>query len=189
MAQALCLSGESATTYNMRWSLYNVPSVYFDLEPRSLLAKLFYIHWKYTVIASDQLSHSFFIFFKQIWKWQKTGRIYLAGEIALVAGLVIWVTSLPQIRRRKFEIFYYTHHLYTVFLVFFLFHAGDRHFYMVFSGIFLFSLDKLLRVIQSSPKTCIVSARIFPSKAVELILPKDPSIYSLYSNLKLTYRI
>jgi hypothetical protein len=113
---------------------------------------------------------------KQIWKWQKTGRIYLAGEIALVVGLIIFVTSLPQIRRRKFEIFYYTHHLYIVFLVFFLFHAGDKHFYMVFPGVFLFSLDKLLRIIQSSPKTCLVSARIFPCDAVELILPKDPSI-------------
>ncbi|XP_014490602.1 ferric reduction oxidase 8, mitochondrial [Vigna radiata var. radiata] len=112
----------------------------------------------------------------EIWKWQKTGRIYLAGEITLVVGLVIWVTSLPQIRRRKFEIFYYTHHFYVIFLVFFLFHGGDRHFYTVFPGIFLFSLDKLIRIIQSSPKTCMVSARIFPGKAVELILPKDPEL-------------
>ncbi|KAL5186338.1 Ferric reduction oxidase 8, mitochondrial [Glycine soja] len=112
----------------------------------------------------------------EIWKWQKTGRIYLAGEIALVVGLVIWVTSLPQIRRRKFEIFYYTHHLYAFFPVFFLFHAGDRHFYTVFPGIFLFSLDKPIRIIQSSPKTCMVSARILPSRAVELILPEDPGM-------------
>ncbi|CAL2257901.1 unnamed protein product [Prunus armeniaca] len=109
-----------------------------------------------------------------IWEWQKTGRIYLAGEICLVTGLVIWITSLPQIRRKQFEIFYYTHHLYMVFLVFFLFHAGDCHFYMVFPGIFLFGLDKLLLIIQSRPETCILSARIFLSKAIELILPKDP---------------
>ncbi|CAL9030975.1 unnamed protein product [Prunus brigantina] len=63
-----------------------------------------------------------------------------------------------------------------VFMVFFLFHAGDRHFYMVFPGIFLFGLDKLLRIIQSRPETCILSARIFPSKAIELILPKDPGL-------------
>ncbi|KAH7528406.1 hypothetical protein FEM48_Zijuj05G0068900 [Ziziphus jujuba var. spinosa] len=112
----------------------------------------------------------------EIWKWQKTGRIYLAGEITLVTGLVIWITALPQIRRKKFEIFYYTHHLYIVFLVFFLFHAGDRHFYWVFPGIFLFGLDKLLRIIQSRPETYILSARIFPLKAVELILPKDPRL-------------
>ncbi|CAL8138757.1 unnamed protein product [Prunus armeniaca] len=46
----------------------------------------------------------------QLWEWQKTGRIYLAGEICLVTGR----------------------------------------------------------------ETCILSARIFPSKAIELILPKDP---------------
>ncbi|KAJ4850863.1 hypothetical protein Tsubulata_007098 [Turnera subulata] len=112
----------------------------------------------------------------EIWRWQKTGRIYLAGEIALVAGLIMWITSLPQIRRKRFEMFYYTHHLYVVFLLFFLFHAGDRHVYWVFPGIFLFALDKLLRIIQSRPETCILSARVFPSKSIELILPKDPSL-------------
>lgn len=112
----------------------------------------------------------------EMWRWQKTGRIYLAGEAALVTGLVIWITSLPQIRRKQFEIFYYTHHLYIVFLVFFLFHGGDRHFYMVFPGIFLFALDKLIRIIQSRPETCILSARVFPCKAIELVLPKDPRL-------------
>ncbi|OVA20614.1 FAD-binding 8 [Macleaya cordata] len=112
----------------------------------------------------------------EMWLWQKTGRVYLAGELTLVTGLVIWITSLPQIRRKWFEIFYYTHHLYAVFLVLFLLHTGDRHFYMVFSGVLLFGMDKLLRIIQSRPATCIVSARIFPSKAVELSLSKDPRL-------------
>ncbi|KAL5544112.1 hypothetical protein UlMin_007896 [Ulmus minor] len=113
---------------------------------------------------------------EEIGKWQKTGRIYLAGEVTLVTGLVIWITALPQIRRRRFEIFYYTHHLYIIFLVFFLFHVGDRHFYWVFPGIFLFGLDKLLRIIQSRPETCILSAKIFPCNAIELVLPKDPKL-------------
>ena len=111
----------------------------------------------------------------KVWKWQKTGRINLAGEITLVTGLVMWITSLPQIRRQKFEFFYYTHHLYIIFLIFFLFHAGDRHFYMDFGGIFLFGLDKLLRILQSRPETSILSAKVFPSRAIELTLPKDPS--------------
>ncbi|XP_057952295.1 ferric reduction oxidase 8, mitochondrial isoform X2 [Malania oleifera] len=113
---------------------------------------------------------------EEMWKWQKTGRVYLAGEIALVTGLVIWITSLQQMRRKQFEIFYYTHHLYIVFLLFVLFHVGDRHFYMVFPGVFLFGLDKLFRVIQSRPETCILSARIFPCRAIELTLPKDPRL-------------
>ncbi|KAI3435333.1 FAD-binding FR-type domain-containing protein, partial [Psidium guajava] len=112
----------------------------------------------------------------EVWKWQKTGRIYLAGEITLVLGLVIWITSLPFIRRKQFEIFYYTHHLYIVFILFFLFHVGDRHFYTVFPGIFLFGLDKLLRIIQSRPYTNVLSARVLPCEAVELTLPKDPKL-------------
>ncbi|CAI9112727.1 OLC1v1013209C1 [Oldenlandia corymbosa var. corymbosa] len=113
----------------------------------------------------------------KMWRWQPTGRIYLAGEIALLAGLVMWMTSLPQIRRRHFEIFYYTHHLYIIFFVFLLFHLGDRHFYMVLPGVFLFVLDKVLQFVQSWPQTFILSARVLPCKAVELILPKDPKLH------------
>ncbi|KAI3686424.1 hypothetical protein L1987_80100 [Smallanthus sonchifolius] len=109
-------------------------------------------------------------------QWQKTGRIYLAGEISLVIGLVIWITSLPQVRRKRFEIFYYTHHLYTIFMIFFLFHTGDRHFYMVLPAIFIFVIERLLRIIQSRPETCILSARVFPLKAIEVILPKEPGL-------------
>lgn len=110
-----------------------------------------------------------------MWKWQKKGRIYLAGEIALATAFVMALTALPQIRRKWFQVFYYTHHLYVVFILFFLFHGGDRHFYTVFPGVFLFALDKLLRVVQSRRETCILSARVFPCKAIELTLPKDPS--------------
>uniref|UniRef100_A0A7N0VER0 FAD-binding FR-type domain-containing protein n=1 Tax=Kalanchoe fedtschenkoi TaxID=63787 RepID=A0A7N0VER0_KALFE len=112
----------------------------------------------------------------EVWKWQKAGRVYLAGEVALLAGLVIWITSLPAIRRNRFEVFYYTHHLYILFLIFFLFHVGDRHFYTVFGGIFLFGIDKLHRIVQSRPETCVHSACIFPCKAVQLTLPKDPRL-------------
>ncbi|KAL8141981.1 hypothetical protein V2J09_015013 [Rumex salicifolius] len=110
----------------------------------------------------------------QIWKWQKVGRIYLAGGITLVTGLIIWMTSLPFMRRTRFQLFYSIHHLYIIFLVFFLFHAGDRHFYMIFPGVLLFGLDKLLRIIQSNTESCILYARIFPCRTIELTLPKDP---------------
>lgn len=57
---------------------------------------------------------------------------------------------------------------------------------MVFPGIFLFGLDKILRIVQSRPETCILAAKVFPSKAIELILPKDPSNFFIpysYQNL------
>ncbi|CAO2826413.1 unnamed protein product [Amaranthus hypochondriacus] len=112
----------------------------------------------------------------QIWSWQKEGRIYLAGMITLVTLLIIWASSLPFVRRRKFDVFFSIHHLYVVFLVFFMFHAGDKHFYMVFAGVFLFAIDKVTRIIQSRPETRILSVRFFPSKIIELTFPKDPSL-------------
>lgn len=172
MVEAPCLSGVPATIFRMRYNFTFGNKFLVSYQP---------------FIFTFSLQHKFALlnnlpgFHQQIWRWQRTGRIYLAGETALVTGLVMWMTSLPQIRRKKFELFYYTHHLYIIFLIFFLFHAGDRHFYMVFGGIFLFGLDKLLRIIQSRPQSCILSARVFSSKAMELILPKDPSNISSYS--------
>ncbi|KAK9108212.1 hypothetical protein Syun_024223 [Stephania yunnanensis] len=55
----------------------------------------------------------------EMWKWQSTGRVYLAGEIALL---------------------------------------------------------RVLRIIQSRVETCVVSARIFPCRAIELTLPKHPGL-------------
>ncbi|CAN8253507.1 unnamed protein product [Cochlearia groenlandica] len=113
---------------------------------------------------------------EEIWQWQRTGRVYIAGLISLITGLLMWITSLPQIRRKKFEVFYYTHHLYILFLVSFLFHTGDRHFYWILPGIFLFGLDKILRIVQSRSQSCLLSARLFSCKAIELVLPKDPRL-------------
>ncbi|CAA6667994.1 unnamed protein product [Spirodela intermedia] len=95
-------------------------------------------------------------------KWPRTGRVNPAGGAALATGLVIWVTSLPPVRRKNFHLFYSAHHLHAAFLVFFLLHGGDRHFYTVSSGALLFALDKLARVIGSRPAASMVSAKILP---------------------------
>ncbi|CAD5179643.1 unnamed protein product [Musa acuminata subsp. malaccensis] len=103
-----------------------------------------------------------------------TGRVNIAGAIALATGVIIWITSLPQVRRKQFQLFFSAHHLYMVFILFFLIHAGDRHFYLVFAGVLLFALDKILRIIQSRKQTFLVSASILPCRAVKLTLPKHP---------------
>uniref|UniRef100_A0A1D1ZD15 Ferric reduction oxidase 8, mitochondrial n=1 Tax=Anthurium amnicola TaxID=1678845 RepID=A0A1D1ZD15_9ARAE len=106
----------------------------------------------------------------EITKWQRTGRVNLAGLITLATGLVIWMTSLPPIRRKQFHLFYSVHHLYIVFILFFLLHGGDRHFYLVLSGVILLALDKVMRVVQSRPTPCLVSAKILQCRAIELTL-------------------
>ncbi|KAJ4818957.1 Ferric reduction oxidase 8 [Rhynchospora pubera] len=120
----------------------------------------------------------------EITSWPKIGRVNVAGAISLISILIIWISSLPVIRRKYFRTFYITHHLYIVFISFFLLHAGDKHFYLVLSGVLLFALDKILRLIQSRRETCIVSAHVLPCRAVELILPKDPGMkYSPMSTI------
>ncbi|KAG0462601.1 hypothetical protein HPP92_021077 [Vanilla planifolia] len=127
-----------------------------------------------TIIMSVWGSKS--ILLEEITKWQRTGRIYLAGAITLVIGLTIWITALPAIRRKYFQLFYSIHNLYIVFILFFLLHAGERHFYLVFSGVMLFALDKVLRLLHSRRVVSLLSARIFPCRAIELTFRKNPSL-------------
>lgn len=107
-------------------------------------------------------------------KWDSTGVANVAGVIALLAGLAMWATTFPRIRRKMFEVFYYTHHLYIVFLVFYLMHVGIAHFTMILPGVYLFMVDRYLRFLQSRSRARVVSARLLPSEAVELNMAKNP---------------
>lgn len=106
-------------------------------------------------------------------KWDKTGVANVAGEIALVAGLAMWVTTFPRIRRKMFELFFYTHHLYIVFMVFFVFHVGISYSCMMLPGFYLFLVDRFLRFLQSRRGVRLVSARVLPCEAVELNFSKS----------------
>lgn len=117
-------------------------------------------------------------------KWEKIGISNVAGEVALLAGLTMWATSFPRIRRKIFELFFYTHHLYIVFVVFFVFHVGFSYACIMLPGFYLFMIDRLLRFLQSQKRIRLVSARVLPCEAVELSFSKSPgegtkTIYSL----------
>ncbi|XP_058179308.1 ferric reduction oxidase 2-like [Rhododendron vialii] len=109
----------------------------------------------------------------QMVKWDKTGVANVAGEIALLAGLAMWVTTFPRIRRKMFELFFYTHHLYIVFIIFFVFHVGIAYSCMMLPGFYLFLVDRFLRFLQSRRGVRLVSARVLPCEAVELSFSKS----------------
>ncbi|TQD71540.1 hypothetical protein C1H46_042927 [Malus baccata] len=48
--------------------------------------------------------------------------------------------------RKIFELFLYTHHLYIVFLVFFVFHVGFSYACIMLPGFYLFLIDRFFRV-------------------------------------------
>ena len=108
-------------------------------------------------------------------EWDRTAISNLAGEIALVAGLLMWATTFSAIRRRIFEVFYYTHHLYIIFMLFFVFHVGISYSLISLPGFYIFIVDRFLRLIQSHNNVKLVSARVLPCDTVELTFSKNPS--------------
>lgn len=109
-------------------------------------------------------------------EWSKTWVSNVAGEIAIVIALAMWVTSFPRIRRKMFELFFYTHHLYTLYIVFYVLHVGDFYFCMILPGIFLFLIDRFLRFLQSRQRSRLISARLLPCGIVELNFLKNPGL-------------
>ncbi|KAK4427525.1 Ferric reduction oxidase 7, chloroplastic [Sesamum alatum] len=114
---------------------------------------------------------------RELMDWKNIGIANLPGVISLVAGLLMWVTSLPGVRRINFELFFYTHQLYVVFVVFLALHVGDFVFCMAAGGIFLFMLDRFLRFCQSRRTVNILSARSFPCGTLELVLSKPANLH------------
>ncbi|KAK8686586.1 hypothetical protein V6N13_125610 [Hibiscus sabdariffa] len=113
----------------------------------------------------------------EILEWSKTWVSNVAGVIAIVIAVPMWVTSLPHFRRKKFELFFSTHHLYLLYIIFYVLHVGDAYFCMILPGIFLFLIDRYLRFLQSRQRTRLLSARVLPCGVVELNFSKTPGLY------------
>ncbi|TKY51333.1 Ferric reduction oxidase 4 [Spatholobus suberectus] len=113
---------------------------------------------------------------KEVLEWSKTYVSNVAGVIASLIALVMWVTSFPRFRRKMFEVFFYTHHLYTLYILFYAIHVGVEYMCMIAPGIFLFFVDRHLRFLQSRQHAPLLSARFLPCGAVELNFSKSPSL-------------
>lgn len=116
------------------------------------------------------------VFALQLLEWKDIGIANLPGVISLLAGLLMWITSLPKLRTINFELFFYTHQLYIVFVLFLALHVGDFVFSIAAGGIFIFMLDRFLRFIQSRRTVDVISAKALPCGTVELIISKPRSM-------------
>ncbi|KAK9914303.1 hypothetical protein M0R45_038089 [Rubus argutus] len=112
----------------------------------------------------------------QMLEWSNTGVSNVAGEIAIVVAMAMWVTSMPRVRRKMFEVFFYTHYLYVLYIFFYVLHAGASFFCMILPGIFLFIIDRYLRFLQSYQRAELVSARVLPCGAIELNFSKSQGL-------------
>ncbi|KAK9286399.1 hypothetical protein L1049_014795 [Liquidambar formosana] len=116
------------------------------------------------------------ILLKEIVEWKSDGGANFAGVICYCFGLLMWVTTLPPIRKKYFELFFYTHQLYILFVIFLALHVGDTNFSKAAGGIFLFMLDRFLRFCQSRRTVGIISATSFPCGTVKLVVSKPESL-------------
>ncbi|GAB4844513.1 hypothetical protein Ancab_037892 [Ancistrocladus abbreviatus] len=110
----------------------------------------------------------------EVLKWQHVGVANVPGELALLAGLGLWAATFPCIRRKFFELFFYTHHLYIIFIFFFVLHVGASFMCIMLPGFYLFMIDRCLRFLQSRDRVRIVSARVLPCDILELNFSKSP---------------
>ncbi|KAG7981455.1 hypothetical protein I3843_05G234900 [Carya illinoinensis] len=93
-----------------------------------------------------------------------------------IGKLAMWVTSFPRVRRKMFEVLFYTHHLYILFIFFYVLHVGTAYFCMILPGVVLFLVDRFLRFLQSRQSARLVSARILPCDTVELNFSKSQGL-------------
>ncbi|KAL8544078.1 hypothetical protein ACS0TY_004568 [Phlomoides rotata] len=109
-------------------------------------------------------------------QWSSTYLSYVAGVIAFVLSIGIWVTSLDRVRRKMFELFFYAHHLYILYIFFYMFHVGVAYLCMILPGIFLFLIDRYLRFLQSRRRSRLISSRLLPNGTMELTFAKNPGL-------------
>ncbi|KAM7274351.1 hypothetical protein ACFE04_029015 [Oxalis oulophora] len=109
-------------------------------------------------------------------EWGQHHASNVAGELSLLAGLILWITTYPGIRRKCFELFFCTHHLYILFMIFFVLHVGVGHLSIMLPGFYLFMIDRFLRFLQSRQRVRLLSARVLSCETVELNFAKCPSL-------------
>ncbi|KAJ8427951.1 hypothetical protein Cgig2_023246 [Carnegiea gigantea] len=120
----------------------------------------------------------------ELLEWATDWVSNIAGEISCVLLLAMWVTSFAYTRRRNFELFFYTHQLYTLATFFYILHIGVPWLCQILPGMFLFAIDRYLRFLQSRSRARLISARLLPCGTVEMTFAKSPGVrYNVASNL------
>lgn len=142
------------------------------------------------MITSALHSAGFVIYWaivKQLYEmldWSKTHVSNIAGEISWVFLIAMWITSFAYTRRKSFEVFFYTHQLYALATFFYVVHIGVAWTMQLLPGIFLFTLDRYLRFLQSRSRARLISVRVLPGGAVEMTFSKSRGVrYNVTSNL------
>ncbi|KAL2743176.1 dual oxidase 2-like [Vespula maculifrons] len=113
------------------------------------------------------------------WMWQTiTG---ITGILLTILTGIIFLFSLPIVRRMLYNQFTFTHSLYPVFYIFMILHGTGRlvqepYFHYFFLGPFiLFILDKIITMTRKTIEIPILKAKILPSDVTCITFAKPPN--------------
>ncbi|GLC43534.1 hypothetical protein PLESTM_001483800 [Pleodorina starrii] len=98
----------------------------------------------------------------------------VAGLIALISGWVLWITSIPYIRRHFFNLFYSCHITGTVVFMLFAFMHRKDIMGWVLPGVFLYLLDCVLRTLQQAFNWTRVSAEATAAPGAAAVASLSP---------------
>ncbi|XP_046428297.1 dual oxidase-like [Neodiprion fabricii] len=101
------------------------------------------------------------------WCWQTiTG---ITGVVLTILTAVMFLFSIPLIRRRLYNWFRYTHSMYPIFFILMILHGTGRlvqepftHYYLL-GPLILFTIDKIITVTRKTSELQIVQADCLPS--------------------------
>ncbi|KAJ1555379.1 hypothetical protein HK405_002191 [Cladochytrium tenue] len=88
--------------------------------------------------------------------WGNRRYLYITGVVAFFAFVYVALTSLKIVRRRNYNLFYYSHFMIIVVLLFGYFHASMSIFYCI-PGIALWTIDGILRLASRFKHNAILS--------------------------------
>ncbi|KAL2621508.1 hypothetical protein R1flu_001713 [Riccia fluitans] len=148
-------------------------------------------HFSLWILLTHSITFSLHIYYtggrttESIWQWKRFGVSNLAGVLSMLAGIVLWVTSLELVRKRFFDVFYITHHMYLLVFAFGCWHVGDFSSFYFLGCVMLFFIDRFLRAVQSRKPVSVLSAQVLPSGLIKLKFPMSPSL--TYSALGMIY--
>lgn len=139
-------------------------------------------HFSLVILLLHSITFSLHIYYtgggsvKGIFEWKTYGVSNWAGVLSMLAGIVMWVTSLGPIRQPFFDVFYVTHHMYILVFAFGVWHVGDFSSFYFLAGVLLFFIDRFVRMVQSQSPVSILSARTLSSGVIELKFPRSQEL-------------
>lgn len=95
------------------------------------------------------------------------------GQMALLCSLIIGITSLNPIRRRYYELFYYSHHLFIFVLFFSALHFSQFVIWM-YPATCLFVMHRILSNTQSRVPCEVVDLEAIPGEITRLVFRRAP---------------